>query len=156
MKVKAGQIYKADNPGKYPSAKISTLDKHYILPLLTAGFGVLSRFALFYDTWSHLRTFSVMHDHTFSEHANHQIGHQDTHIVGCQPGHCIWSLHSSSGVCAGMYGLTYSFYHHEGPFSRRYLRMMMIQHCLTVKKWENSHAKTREKPFYPSLQQSSV
>ena len=47
----------------------------------------------------------------FSKFANHQIKHQATHKVGCQPGDCIWSLESSSGVCVGIYGLTYSLYH---------------------------------------------
>ena len=37
--------------------------------------------------------------------------------MGCQPGDCIWSLHSSSGVCVGMYGLTYSLYHPQGDIS---------------------------------------
>ena len=58
-----------------------------------------------------------MHDHAFSKLANHQVRHQTTHIVGCRPGDCIWSLYSSSGVCVGMYGLTYLFYsckEHEG------------------------------------------
>ena len=31
-----------------------------------------------------------------------------------QPGDCMWSLYSSSGVCVGMYGLTYSLYHSKG------------------------------------------
>ena len=55
-----------------------------------------------------MRTFGVMYDHTFSKLANHQIRHQATHKVGCQPGACIWSFQYSSGVCVGMYGLTYS------------------------------------------------
>ena len=54
-------------------------------------------------------------DHNFSRLANHPTRHQATHKVGCQPGDCIWSLQSSSGVCVGMYGLTYgltySLYH---------------------------------------------
>ena len=54
-----------------------------------------------------------MYDHTFSKLANHQIRHQDTHKQGCQSGDCIWSLEPSSGVCVGMYGLTY-FITHEG------------------------------------------
>ena len=54
-----------------------------------------------------VRTFSVMYDHTFSRLANHQIRIQAVNKVGCQPGDCIWSLQSSSGVCVGMYGLTY-------------------------------------------------
>ena len=58
-----------------------------------------------------------MCDHTFSKLANHQIRHLATHKVGCQPGDCIWSLQSSSGVCVGMHGLTYSLYLPEG-FSR--------------------------------------
>ena len=48
----------------------------------------------------------------FINNANQQIRHQATHKVGCQPGDfCIWSLQSSSGVCVGIYGLTYSLYH---------------------------------------------
>ena len=34
--------------------------------------------------------------------------------VGCQPGDCIWSLQFSSGVCVGIYGITYSLYHPQG------------------------------------------
>ena len=52
-----------------------------------------------------------MYDHKFSTLANHETKHQATHKVGCQPGDCTWSLQSSSGVCVGMYGLTYSLYH---------------------------------------------
>ena len=48
-----------------------------------------------------------MYDHAFSKLASHQIKHQATHKVDCQPGDCMWSLFSSSGVCVGMYGLTY-------------------------------------------------
>ena len=55
-----------------------------------------------------------MYDHTFSKLANHQIRHQATLEVGCQPGDCIWSLQFSSGVCMGMYGLTYPLYHPPG------------------------------------------
>ena len=55
-----------------------------------------------------VRTFGVMYDQTFSSLANYQIRHQATHKVGCEPGECIWSLLSSSGVCVGIYGLTYS------------------------------------------------
>ena len=57
-----------------------------------------------------------MYDHTFN--LNLQITRLDIrpHRVGCQPGDCIWSLQSSSGVCVGMFGLTYSlnFYHPRG------------------------------------------
>ena len=55
-----------------------------------------------------------MFDHTFSKLANHQIKHQDTHKVGSQPGDSARSLQSSSGVCVGMYGLTYSLYRPTG------------------------------------------
>ena len=42
----------------------------------------------------------------FSKLANHQIRHQATHKEGCKPaGDCTWSLQSSSGGYAGMYGL---------------------------------------------------
>ena len=58
-----------------------------------------------------VRTFSVMYDHPFSKFSNHPIRHKATHKVGCQPGDCIWLLRSSSGVCTGMYGLTYSLYY---------------------------------------------
>ena len=70
------------------------------------GFG----FGLFNDTLVSVRTFGVMYGHTFLKLANHQIRHQATHKVGCQTGDCIWSLYSSSGVCVGIYGLTYSLY----------------------------------------------
>ena len=55
-----------------------------------------------------------MYDHTFCKLANYQIGHQATHKVCCRPGDCICSLQSSSGVCVGTYGLTYSLYHPRG------------------------------------------
>ena len=44
---------------------------------------------------------------------NLQITRSDIrpHKVGCQPGDCVWSFYSSSEVCVGMYGLTYSLYH---------------------------------------------
>ena len=45
---------------------------------------------------------------------NHQIRHQAAHKVDCQPGDCIWSLQSSSWICVGIYGLTYSLYHPRG------------------------------------------
>ena len=50
---------------------------------------------------------------TLSRLTNHQIRHQAANKVGCQPGDCIWSLQSSSGVCVGIYWLTYSLYHPE-------------------------------------------
>ena len=55
-----------------------------------------------------------MYDNTFSKFAIHQIRHQATHKVGCQPGDYIWSLESSSGLCVGMYELTYSLCHSRG------------------------------------------
>ena len=50
----------------------------------------------------------------FSKLANHQIRHQATHKVGSQPSDSIWSFQSSSEVCVGMYGFTYSLYHPQG------------------------------------------
>ena len=55
-----------------------------------------------------------MYDHTFYKLANAQIRHKATHRVGCQPGDSIWLLQSSSWVCVGIYGLTYSLYHPRG------------------------------------------
>ena len=34
--------------------------------------------------------------------------------MGCQPCDCIWSLQFSSGVCVGIYWITYSLYHPGG------------------------------------------
>ena len=70
-----------------------------------------------------------MYDHPFSKLANHQIRHQATHKVGCQPGACIWSLQYSSGVCLGMYGLTYSRITPEGTVYVL-LNMMVWLGCL--------------------------
>ena len=50
----------------------------------------------------------------FSKLANNQIRHQATHRVDCQPGDSYGHTKSSSGVCVGMYVLTYSLYRPEG------------------------------------------
>ena len=44
----------------------------------------------------------------FSVLANHQTRYQGTRKVGCQSGVCRLPLNSSSDVCVGIYGLTYS------------------------------------------------
>ena len=62
----------------------------------------------------------VMCDHTFYKLATRQIRHHATHNVGCSLNDVsllilhIWSLQSSSGLCVGMCGLTYSLYHPRG------------------------------------------
>ena len=61
----------------------------------------------------------------FSKVANHQIRHQATHKVGCPPVDCIWSVQSSTGVCVGMYGLTYSLYHPQGWMDERCFRPLL-------------------------------
>ena len=42
--------------------------------------------------------------------ADHQIRHRAACKMGSQPGDCRWPLYSDSGVCVGIYGLTYSLY----------------------------------------------
>ena len=68
---------------------------------------------------------------------NHKIRHQVTHKVGCQPGDCIWSLKSYSGVCVGMYELTYSLYHQwgwskKGPNQFTTSHFSLVYHINTV------------------------
>ena len=45
---------------------------------------------------------------------------------------CIWSLQSSSGLCVGKYGLTYSLYHPEGGEQRRQRKQDNIQQCTCI------------------------
>ena len=54
---------------------------------------------------------------SFDKFTNQHIRHQATQSwLSVWWWVCIWSLQSSSGVCVGMYGLTYSLYHlHQGP-----------------------------------------
>ena len=67
-----------------------------------------------------------MYDHILYKLATQQIRHQATHKVGCQPGDfCIWSLQSSSRVCVGIYGLTYSLYHPRGLIYEEHLLLFL-------------------------------
>ena len=60
--------------------------------------------------------------------------------MGCQPGACIWSLQSSSGICVGMYRLTYSLYHPRGLFLKwTHWHNNLQQHCSNTDVPDNVH-----------------
>ena len=65
--------------------------------------------------------------------AHRQIRYQLTHKVRCQPGDWRQSLQSSSGVCVGMYGLTYSIYQPQGSETN-----LCRRYCLTFW-WVSCH-----------------
>ena len=71
-----------------------------------------------------IRAFDVMYDHTFSKIGNHQSGIRPHIKVGWQPGDCIWSPQFSSGVCVGIYGITYSLYHPPPPKGESFKTVM--------------------------------
>ena len=75
---------------------------------------------LFNDTWSQQMNSMSRTTMLFLWLQYQQIRNQATRTckVGCQPGDCIWPL-SSSGVCVGIYGLTYSLYHPQGSFKKK-------------------------------------
>ena len=63
--------------------------------------------------------------------ANHQIKHQATSKMVCHPSDCWWPLESSSGVCVGMYRLTYSLHPQGYLMQELLLKLTAFQSSIT-------------------------